>query len=278
MNQSFESFDIIVRDGVQLYGQEWLVALPKAAVIIVHGLGEHCSRYDHVAEFFNQHNVSVFGYDLRGHGRSEGSRGHTSSHDRMVEDLEEMLMYARAEYNELPLFVFGHSLGGSILTKFILDKNVNELKGVVISSPWFKTMKEVNSSKIKLAKAVSKVFPSFSQSNGLDTNMLTNDPNVNLAYQQDELVHDRVSVKLFSEFYETGQWILNNPSKIKLKAFIYHGQDDVITCPQATESFASLTDGKATFKSYPDTRHEPHNDLHKGDVLDDVIQWIEQSL
>ncbi|WP_109833196.1 alpha/beta hydrolase [Reichenbachiella versicolor] len=274
MNQSSDSYSLIVRDGVQLHIQEWLIGSPKAALIIVHGLGEHIGRYDHLAEYLNKNGISVFGFDLRGHGLSEGKKGHTPSHDRMLDDVEEIMMYVRAEYNDLPIFLFGHSMGGNIVANYILKKNVNELVGAIISSPWLRTIKKIPESKIKLAKFVNKIFPSFQQSNGLDINLLTYDKAVNDAYLEDPLTHDQISVRMFLEFRNAGEWALKNAKKIKLKALIYHGSDDMITSSTASSSFAENAGNLADFKTYLNTRHEPHNDSAQKEVFEDLKKWI----
>ncbi|SMD34255.1 Lysophospholipase, alpha-beta hydrolase superfamily [Reichenbachiella faecimaris] len=276
--EEIENFTLTAKDGTSLYGREWLIENPKAAICLVHGLGEHIGRYEHVAEFFNSHQISFFAFDLRGHGRSEGKRGHTPSHYMLVDDVEELLMFARAEYNDVPLFLYGHSLGGNIATNYVLKKNINELTGAIISSPWLALALEPPAFQMKLAKFVSGFLPSLTQSNGLDVKHLTNDDAINQAYKKDPLVHDKISTKLFTECYREGLWALENSQKNKIPLLIFHGTEDRITSPDASKTFAENIGELATYHQWPGIKHEPHNDVKKEEVLETIFKWVKEQV
>ena len=278
MTEQTDLISIIVRDGVELMGREWQITSPDAAILIIHGLGEHSGRYDHVAKYFNQNNFVVYSFDLRGHGLSEGRRGHIPSYNRILEDVEEMLMYARSDHNDIPLFLFGHSMGGNIVANYIIQKNVNELTGAIISAPWLQTVEVIPASKIKLARIVNRIWPSLSQPNGLNVDHLTHNPDVNEAYLKDELVHDKISVRTFLSFYDAGLYALTRASKVKTSAFVYHGAKDMITSASASEKFAEAGSEKIVFKLYKDTMHEGHNDQHKSEIIDSSISWCKEQM
>ncbi|WP_422361223.1 alpha/beta hydrolase [Reichenbachiella sp.] len=269
-----ENFILTARDGKSLHGKEWLVDQPKAAICLVHGLGEHIGRYEHVAEFLNSHQISFFATDLRGHGQSEGKRGHTPSHDMLLDDVEELLMYARAEYNDTPLFLYGHSLGGNIVTNYVLKKNTNELAGAIISSPWLTLSFQPSIFQVKLAKFFSKILPSLTQKNGLNTDHLTHNKEVNQAYLEDPLNHDKISARLFLEAFEAGLWTLENTHKNKIPLLIFHGSEDKITSAHTSKIFAEKVGELATYQLWDEVRHEPHNDVKKDEVLEMVLGWI----
>jgi len=270
-----EEFSIIVREGTQLIGFEWWVENPVGVICLVHGLGEHAGRYDHVAKFFNSRSFSVLVFDQRGHGLSEGKRGHTPSHDQMLDDIEEVLMYARAEYNDLPLYIFGHSMGGNLVLNYLLKKNIAELAGAVVSTPWLKTKIVAPPWQVNVAKLMVRLIPYLSQSNGLKAEWLTYDEKVNLTYKRDPLVHDKISIRLYLDFFDAGLWALKNTDLLKLPVFLYHGADDPIASQEATAQFSNDAGKWATFKLYTDTKHEPHNDLNQKNVLNDIMDWID---
>ncbi|MEP2025186.1 MAG: lysophospholipase [Reichenbachiella sp.] len=272
--EEVENFILTAKDGTSLYGREWLVKNPKAAICLVHGLGEHIGRYEHVAQFLNDNQISFFATDLRGHGQSEGKRGHTPSHDMLLDDVEELLMYARAEYNDTPLFLYGHSLGGNIVSNYVLKKNTNELTGAIISSPWLALAQEPPSWQVNMAKFVSKFLPSLTQSNQLDINNLTNDDEVNQAYKNDPLVHGKISTRLFTEAYREGLWTLENTHKNKIPLLIYHGTEDPITSPSASKAFAQNIGEAATYFQWEGIKHEPHNDVKKEELLEMILGWV----
>lgn len=273
-----DNFTLTAKDGNSLHGSEWLVNAPKAAVCLVHGLGEHSGRYAHVAEFLNANQISFFAIDLRGHGHSEGKRGHTPSHEMLLDDVEELLMYARAEYNDTPLFLYGHSLGGNIVANYVLKKNTNELAGAIVSSPWLALAFEPPAFQIKLAKIFSSILPSLTQSNGLDVKYLTSDDSVNQAYKNDPLVHNKISTRLFTEAYREGLWALGNTHKNKIPLFILHGAEDKITSAEASKQFAESIGEHATYQSWEGIKHEPHNDIDKEEVMAMVLEWLNKHL
>lgn len=276
--EEIDNFTLTAKDGTSLYGREWLAEHPKAAICLVHGLGEHIGRYEHVADFLNTNQISLFATDLRGHGQSEGKRGHAPSHDIFLDDVEELLMYARAEYNDIPLFLFGHSLGGNIVTNYTLKKNTNELAGVIISSPWLSLAFEPPAFQIKLARIISGILPSLTQPNGLDVKHLTNDAAVNQAYQDDPLIHDKISTKLFTEAYREGLWTLENTHKNKIPLLIYHGTEDRITSPEASKQFAEKIGEQATYHQWKGIKHEPHNDIDQEEVLKMISNWVSERI
>ena len=90
----------------------------RGSILLVHGLGEHSGRYGHVAGRLAALGLEVCGYDLRGHGRSEGPRGSIPHSDALLEDLrhvfDELDRRGRAAGDEAPPLLLGHSLGGTI--------------------------------------------------------------------------------------------------------------------------------------------------------------------
>ena len=128
------------RDGLDIFAQSWepTILQPKAVVCLVHGLGEHTSRYAHVAEAFGRQGFVLFGADSRGHGRSDGARGHISSIEDFMQDIDELLGQARARYPDLPIILYGHSLGGIQVLHYGLTHKP-DVKGVIATSSGLKS-------------------------------------------------------------------------------------------------------------------------------------------
>lgn len=269
-----EQFSLITRDGLELNATMWLSPSPKAVVCIVHGLGEHSARYQHVAGFFTQNNISVFAYDLRGHGKSEGPRGHTPSYSHLLDDVEEILKTARAEYNDLPLFLYGHSFGGNIVANYILKRNTNEIAGAVLSSSWFTAQIRPTKIEFKLAHIMNRIWPAFTQGSRFSSSMLTRDAACNQAYENDPLVHRKMSVRLGLESYDAGLWAIEHASRLKIPTLVWHGSDDAITSPEGSQQFSENAGEQTSFKLWQGAKHEPHNDLEKQEVLDYFYEWI----
>ena len=268
---------LLSKDGLKLFYRAWLVEQPDAVLCIIHGLAEHSGRYEHIAQFFVDNNISVYVMDLRGHGKSEGKRGHAKSYDLLLNDIEELMKQARSEYTETPIFLMGHSLGGNLVGNFIIKENVNELAGFILSSPWVRLAFEPPQWKANLAKKVAGILPSLTQSNELNTSDISRDPAVVQAYDEDPLVHGKISVRLFVDCYSNGMKLLETEKQIKIPGLVFHGTADKITDPKASEQFAAKCE-KMEFVAFEGSYHETLNDLDQQKVKDTMLEWLKKHL
>jgi acylglycerol lipase len=269
------TYKVQAKDQLLLNVQQWNdTKNPKGILFIIHGLGEHQGRYAHVAKFYADHGFQVYSYDQRGHGKSEGNRGHTPGLEYNLDDLERVLK----TISHQNLFLYGHSFGGNVLVNFLLRKQPNFLKGAILSAAWMKLAKEPTIIDLSLAKLMNGIYPSLTQNNKLDANDLSYDPKVCAEYTEDPLNHNQISVRLFSDFYSSGKWALENEVKLPVKTLMIHGADDPIICKSGTEKFAKSHKEKVTIKIFSTTKHEPHNDLSKETVFAYTLNWLEETL
>ena len=271
---SEETDYFLSQDGLRLYYRMWAPEDPKKVLCIIHGLGEHSGRYAHVAAWLNRRKIAVFALDLRGHGLSGGKRGHARSYDLLLSDVEELLKTARAEFTDLPMYLMGHSLGGNVVASFIRKMNTNELEGYILSAPWFGLAFDPPAWKLKLGKLMADVWPSLTQPNGMDTSTISRDPAEVKAYEEDPLVHDRISAGLFADISNAGNRSLENPSEIKLPGLVYHGNADRLINWQRTLRFAEKAG--AEWHELDGVYHEPHNDLDREQVFRLLQNWLEK--
>ena len=271
-----KDFKLTTSDGKYLHGKSWEPDPVDAVVCLAHGLGEHISRYDHLAHHFCKSGIAVYGTDQRGHGNNPGTRGHAKSH-LVWDDLEALMKYARMQHLDVPLFLYGHSWGGNIVANFLLRKSSDEIQGAVLSSPWLKLSFEPSQGQLLLAKLMSRIFPSLTQANGLEPDYLSRDPIIGQDYLKDPLVHNKISAGLFNEAVKNGEYALENASGVSKPILIFHGTDDNITSIEASKTFADASE-LITFRSWGDMRHETHNELGKEEVLDFTVNWIRSQL
>jgi len=272
MSHSF--FELKSKDGLLLSGQAWLPGNIQAIVCLVHGMGEHIGRFAHMADYMNSKKIGVLGLDLRGHGKSEGPRGHTPSYDHLLDDLGLLLEKTKSDFPNAPLFLFGHSMGGNIVTNYVLRRNTQGIYGAIFSSPWYRLAFEPPAFKVKLAKLMNCVFPSFTQSNEIDTNALCSDPSVVSAYKKDPLVHDKISAGLFLKVYSAGLWALDNANKLSIPALLTHGDQDELTSHEASKVFSKASGEKVELKIWDGFKHEPHNEPEKANVFQLLSDWM----
>ena len=263
-------------DGLQLHGHRWDPDTEtKAVVCLLHGLGEHCGRYGHVAEAFNQAGYALMACDLRGHGRSGGKRGHAPSYTVLMDDIFQLLEAARNRYPDVPVFLYGHSLGGNLVIHYALRRRP-KLTGIIATSPLFRTAAKPPAWKMRLLKTAYNLLPTLPVSNGLDISALSRDEKVVQAYSADSLAHDRVSARLAIDMLRNGEWNMMHAADLPCPLLLMHGKADRITSAWASREFALRADAACTLKIWDGLFHELHNEPEQDQVLAYVLDWLKR--
>ena len=263
-------------DILKLFGHSWQpdTEVPKASVALVHGMGEHIMRYDHWAEKFVNRGYAVTGMDHRGHGRSEGKRGHTPSYESLLKDVDILIKKSLEFFPGKPVILYGHSLGGSIVLNNALTRN--NVSKYIVTSPWLRLSFKPSSIKLALAKTMKRILPGLLQPSGLNVGHISHVPEVIKAYQNDPLVHDRISVRMFISAYTRGEWALANAGKLDRPLLLMHGGDDKLTSADASRRFAEKAGKNVEFKIWKEMYHELHNEIIKDEVFEYIIDWLKK--
>lgn len=257
---------------------EWKAAQPKAVVLLVHGLGEHAGRYDHVAAALNQAGYSLIGFDHPGHGQSDGVRGHISSYDVVFDLIDQLRQEAAKQNPGLPQFVYGHSMGGNFVL-YYLYKRQPKLAGAIVTSPGLGTADPVPAWKTTLGKVLYNLAPSFQMDNGLKREGLARDPAVVAAYNADPLVHGKISARLALDMLGHGKEMIGNAGAFPaVPLLLMQGSKDMLVSPPMTDQFAKGFKGDLTYKVWEGMYHELHNEPEKQHVLDTITGWLDQHM
>ncbi len=224
--------------GLSLYYQSWHPDNPiQAVVIAVHGLGGHSSMFKPAVQCLVPQGYEIYAFDLRGHGRSPGKRGHISSWTEFREDLYAFLQQIQRWRPGCPCFLWGHSLGGTIALDYAL-RSPDELRGLIITAP---ALGKVCVSPIKLALGwmLSGIWPQFSLKVGLNNDWCSEVPDICAIYLQDPLRHEYGSARLATEFFSTVDWIHKHTSDLKVPLLTLHGGADQVILPEGSRAFFS---------------------------------------
>ena len=260
---------------VDLFVQTWQpTGAIRGVVALVHGIGEHSGRYGYLVERLVGAGFAVVALDNRGHGRSGGVHGHIDSWSEYREDVHAFLNYVSAHFMRLPLFLYGHSLGGLIVTDYVLF-HPDGLDGLIVSGHPLRPTGSAKPILVLLARILSKYKPTISFSLGLDDNTLSRDPEVVRAYKEDPLVHRRVSARWGTETLATIDRVRARAGEIRLPLLILHGGADRINSVDGSrELFGLASSPDKQIRIYPGGYHESHNDLDRELVATDVIEWL----
>lgn len=270
----YQEYQWFSRDNKKLFASSWLPEKKSESVILlVHGLGEHIGRYDSWAKLFNEAGYSFLAFDQRGHGRSEGKRGHISSFDILLEDINLLFSKSDELFPGQKKILYGHSMGGNLVLNYIIKYNT-PVSALIVTSPWLKLYKEPGYPVLLFSRIMKNILPSLTLSNGLKSDQMTHDPDINSSYSPDPLVHHRISINMFYELYQAGLFALKNESKINYPLLLMHGSADTITSCEASKNFIMNTNKKSHFKLWENQYHELHNELIKKDVFNYITNWL----
>jgi alpha-beta hydrolase superfamily lysophospholipase len=261
-------------DNLSLEVQEYIISEnPEKIILLVHGHGEHAGRFQRVAEYFNEKGVSAMAVTLRGHGNSEGKKGHAPSLDQLLTDIEYFIRFVRVNYLNAELFLYGHSMGGNIVLNYLAKDHSDEIKAGIATSPWIRLAFEPPSWKVNLGNWIADVIPGLIQSTGLKAEDISSINEEVEKYKDDSLIHSKISAKLFTSITKGGEYLIHNTHKFKHSVFLAHGQQDKIISHDATAEFAKDSN-LFTFKSYPKSKHEIHHDVDFENLMDDILNWM----
>jgi len=273
--------ELVASDGIRIFYRHYQAVPEQARMVIAHGLGEHSGRYGNVIERVVPNGFSVWAPDHRGHGRSGGRRGHVLNFVQYLSDLRLTVELVKKDMpGGMPCFLLGHSMGG-LIALYFAQRHPEHIDGVVASSPGLGLAIEIPPLKKVIGSLMSYVWPGLTMGNELDATKISRDSNVVSAYEDDPLVHGRISVRLFTEFLAAMESVNQQASTLNVPVLMQVAGDDyLVSADSSKQFFEKLTlQDKALFV-YDGMYHEIYNspEDQKKKVLDDLEAWLEKHL
>lgn len=271
MHAKGEVEQVTARDGTSLLLRHWRAATgePWASVVLVHGLAEHCGRYERVGEQLARAGLDVHGFDLRGFGGSGGPRASIDRWSQLHDDLEERLVAVRAMDPARPLVLLGHSMGGLIALGYVLDGRARP-DLLVLSAPAIGA--NIPLWQRALISTLRRVAPGMALSNRLDPDDLSCVASVGERYVDDPLNQHRSTVRFAHAAFGEQRRVAASLDRLAIPTFVVHGADDQIVPTVASAPLEDLPN--VTRKVYPGLRHELHNEVAGPQVIEDELAWI----
>ncbi|MDR3638402.1 MAG: lysophospholipase [Isosphaeraceae bacterium] len=262
-------------DRLPLRGWHWTRPEPRGVIVVAHGFGEHGGCYRHVAEVLGPGaDVEVVAPDLRGHGRSPGRRGVVADYEDLVADFRSVLEWTGRVRPGLPRFLLGHSNGGQVVLRLVLQQPPG-VTGLVLSNPSLALAAEVPPYKLAIGRLLRKTTPWVTLNASIPADRMTRDPAMQREHETDPLRHSRISAPLFFGMVEGGAMVVARAGEVCLPTLVLLGAADPVINPEITrEAFDRFGSTDKTLLIYPKMLHEPLNELGRAQVLSDVINWL----
>ena len=249
---------------------------PRAALILLHGLGDHSGRFAELGGWLAGHGVSVWALDQRGHGRSPGKRGHFSRFAQFVADVGALRRLVAGE-DRSPQLLLGHSFGGTVVLRY-LETAPTGLAGAIVVSPWLAEAAAVPLWKRALARALQDIVPSLPVATGLDVAHLSTDPAVGQAALSDPLYHRVLTPRAYREVRQAQRAVLAEGNRIAVPVLFLLAGDDRIASRPVAEAFARALSGDVSVSVYEEFFHEVFNEPQRARAYRDVERWLDHVL
>jgi alpha-beta hydrolase superfamily lysophospholipase len=257
-------------DGVALHHYHWIPKNAKAAIVISHGWSEHAGRYHAFAEWFVERGFEVHALDHRGHGKSEGKRGHVGRWLNYAKDLEQL----RLSLDLTPQYLIGHSMGGMISVLHLLEYP-NRFAAVALSGPAADVSIPVSKFKAFMGKTMSSILPELTLANEIDPYSVCSDVKVVEDYVNDPFNHGKVSARWFSEYLKTIDRVKREAGQISTPVAVWHGAGDTLVEPWVSENlFGDLKMEFRQYKLIDDVFHEILLESNWVDTAKEIKAWI----
>lgn len=279
---------MIVRseDGLLIYGESHPVENPRASLLVIHGIGEHSSRYSELVKQAHRLRMDVHLMDLRGHGRSQGVRGHFVSMEQIHQDIDTWISHLvdnKSLKQEIPLFLLGHSLGGLIAITYVPKYKKKplypELAGLCLSSPalglrWNPLLLL----ETQLAKRVPPFFKAIQVPTGMNPDHLSHDKTEVKAYREDPLVHGWITPAAFLTMERTMRSLYKLIPSLQIPIlFLLSGRDKIVHT-EASEDFAKKLSvahpGKIEVRVFHTFFHEPFHETKREKAFLELKKWM----
>ena len=260
--------------GVRIFWQAWVPeGTPRAVIVIAHGASEHSGRYEHVAVRLNAEGYAVYAIEHRGHGRSEGRRALIDRLDNAVADLDGLVSIAVERHPGVQVFLLGHSMGGAIAVRYAVLHG-DRLAGLVLSGP-LAALDAAPAAQRIAARVLSALTPGLPVV-GIDSTLVSRDPEVVQAYTSDPLVyHGKLPARTVNELANAIEAFPEQAARITVPTLIMYGTADAL-CPPAGSVMLNERIGATdkTIKAYDGLYHEILNEPEQQQVLDDMCAWL----
>jgi acylglycerol lipase len=266
---------VAARDGTELLIRSWApVGEPWAAILLVHGLAEHSGRYEHVGRQLAAAGLSVEAYDQRGFGASGGRRAFVERWSQNHDDLEDRLVSVRASAGGRPVVLYGHSAGGLIALGYVVADPPRPLPDLlVLSAPALDST--IPGWKRGLARVLGSVAPTTELKNAFDGAVLSRDPAIGLAYLADPLNYHRTTFRYGAAAIAEQARVRAVLGRLAIPTLVYHGEADRLVPPAASAPLADVPG--VVRRTWPQLRHESHNEPDGPAVIADVIAWLREA-
>lgn len=269
---------IEVAGRLRLFFRSRVTAESRGRLLAVHGLGQHSGRLTGIAESARRLDLDYYALDLRGHGRSPGRRGHVSSFDRLLSDLDRLRRRTGNGEPRRPTFLLGHSLGGLVVGRYVQEFGFPGLAGAALVAPFVDVARTPPTWKLRLGAVADRWIPALTLYNELPPEMLYRTAVEVDGHVSDPLVHHRISARMWGEMQRQATILVDRARQSRVPVLIQVAGEDRAVSSRAALDLADAFEGESQAIEYEGAYHDLYRDPLAGDAARDLEEWIEGRL
>lgn len=244
----------------------------KAAVLLVHGLGEHSMRYQAWAKKFADAGFAFYCWDHLGHGQSSGLRGYVPNYEQFLQEVDFILNRFDGQIGSIPVVLYGHSMGGNIALNYAV-RRPSKINLLVVTSPWLKLVSPINPALKSLVKLLDLCLPFLPMNSGIRPEQVSHEIKVVQEYATDPLIHRRITPRLYLAMERAAEYAMNHAEQITIPTLLMHGGSDTLLSPVATSEIAAKMH-HSTYVEWGELYHELHNEAKSNEVFNTIVNWL----
>jgi alpha-beta hydrolase superfamily lysophospholipase len=262
--------------GCQLYVEHFHpVQAPRLLLIMVHGFGAYCGLYRHVAASLRAQGVAVTGFDSRGHGRSQGQRGHVDHFDDYHVDLGQVVQAARARFPGTPWALMGHSMGGAVALDHVLRQcSQPQADRLVLVAPWLELRMKVSMPKRAATEVFARLKPTLSIANGLRAEEISRNPVVVAKFHEDPLLHHVATAGWFAGILRAQANLRASAAQLQVPTLLVVAGQDRIVSTESAIAFAQQAGSIVTVRRFEALFHEMFLEPERDQVINEIVRWL----
>ena len=256
----------------------------KGIIIVCHGFGEHSGAYTEHAERLWQGGYASVILDQRGHGKPpEGAKkwhGLIPDYQCFIDDIVSVTDEVELKYPETPIIIYGHSMGGNIVTNALLRLPTEQAKRYIcaaLESPWFELYDPVSKFNLCLIKCMNRIYPDFVHRRDLKHDILSSDTEKRAGYAKDPYYHGKISVRMITGVLKGCKYALENAGSLPVKTYVAYADNDLVVCNKAILEFAEKAGDMVTLKKYA-SNHAIYNDVNREQYCRDLTAFFDSNL
>lgn len=269
---------IEVAGRVRIFFRSRTTAESRGRLLAVHGLGQHSGRLAGIAESARRLGLDYYALDLRGHGRSPGRRGHVSSFDRLLSDLDRLRRRTGDGEPRRPTFLLGHSLGGLVVGRYVQEFGFPGLAGAVLVAPFVEVAQQPPAWKLRLGAVADRWIPALTLYNELLPEMLYRTAAEVTGHENDPLVHHRISARMWGEMLRQAAILVDRARQSRVPVLIQVAGEDHAVSAAAARDLAGSFEGESLAIEYEGAYHDLYRDPLAGQAARDLEEWLGRRL